>query len=96
VRLVPEKFLGENMPIFTGKTSRKGTTQLHRLSADQDQSHLHVIPPGFYRVEIVKAGENIPPKYNTETVFGVEVAIDSEEAKKGLPIGEGIPFDLKY
>jgi len=35
------------------------------------------VPLGFYRVEVSKAGENIPAKYNTDTTFGQEVAPDA-------------------
>jgi hypothetical protein len=48
------------------------------------------VAPGLYRVEITKDGEDIPAKYNTDTVFGQEVAMDA----KGIQ--EGIRFELKY
>ena len=47
-------------------------------------------PPGWYRVEITKAGENIPAKYNTHTTLGQEIALDA------AGIREGIKFSLQY
>ena len=41
------------------------------------------VPPGFYRVEITKAGEQIPAKYNTATTLGGEVP-QMEDKKKWL------------
>ena len=35
------------------------------------------VPPGFYRVQVTKSGENIPAKYNRETTLGHEVARDA-------------------
>ena len=37
---------------------------------------------GFYRVEITKAGENIPAKYNTATVLGQEIAPGDREVRE--------------
>ena len=48
------------------------------------------VAPGFYRVEITKAGEDIPAKYNTGNGSWTRIAIDA----KGIQ--EGIKFDLKY
>ena len=48
------------------------------------------LSPGFYRVQVTKAGEKIPAKYNQKTIFGQEVAIDAEGVRNG------INFDLDY
>jgi hypothetical protein len=45
------------------------------------------VAQGFYRVEITKAGENIPAKYNTATILGGVVPEGDE--------GEWI-FNLEY
>jgi hypothetical protein len=34
-----------------------------------------------YRVEITKAGETIPAKYNTASTLGAEVFLDVKEAR---------------
>ncbi len=85
VKFVPEKFLGKNLKVATGKTDANGVAMI----AAQEPGPPGVAP-GFYRIEITKAGEDIPTKYNKETVFGQEVAMDA----KGIQ--EGITLDLKY
>jgi len=76
VKFIPEKFLGENMPIATGKTDGNGMARIS-IPVSGEQYDPPGVPPGFYRVEITKSGEAVPSKYNTETVLGQEVAIDS-------------------
>ncbi len=88
VRFVPEKFLGDNIPTAVGKTDRNGTAALSMPTNGPNDPP--GVAPGFYRVEITKAGANIPAKYNTSTVFGQEVALDA----KG--IAEGIKFNVEY
>jgi hypothetical protein len=91
VKFVPEKFLGDNLKVATGKTDAHGMAMLSIPATSGDGPRLPPgVAPGFYRVEITKVGEDIPAKYNTETVFGQEVAIDA----KGIQ--QGIKFDLKY
>ncbi len=88
VRFVPEKFLGENMTTAQGKTSKAGMVLISIEMTDSSDSP--GVPPGLYRVEITKNGEDIPAKYNTETILGQEVALDAPG------IREGIKFNLAY
>jgi hypothetical protein len=88
VTLDPEKFLGDNLQAGTGVTSAAGRAVITVPLNDKDKRV--GIGPGFYRVRVIKSGENIPPKYNTETVLGVEVAQDVEGGK-GTRV-----FDLQY
>jgi len=75
VKFVPEKFLGSNMPVCSGTSSVDGVAILSApLQSTDDVSG---VPPGYYRVEITKSGENIPAKYNTQTIFGAEIAPDT-------------------
>jgi len=90
VKFVPEKFLGDKIPTATGKTDVNGMAMLTVPPDPAKPNFPPGVAPGLYRVEITKAGENIPAKYNTETVFGQEAA----QGAKGLQ--EGIKFDLKY
>ncbi len=85
VKFVPEKFLGDNLKIATGKTNAAGVTMITATNG-----RFPGVPPGFYRVEITKPGEKIPAKYNTQTILGQEVALDAQG------IREGIRLDLKY
>ncbi len=88
VKFVPEKFLGDNVKTATGKTDQNGMAMLSIPTHGPGDPP--GVAPGFYRVEITKAGEKIPAKYNSETIFGQEVALDA----KGIQ--EGIVFDLDY
>ena len=58
VKFVPEKFLGKNMQAATGKTDKNGIAMLSiPTSGPRDPPG---VAPGFYRVEITKAGETDP------------------------------------
>lgn len=76
VTLVPEEFLGPALKPAKGTTDSTGTAHL-KISSDPDEAGVHL---GFYRVEISRkrpdGTEAIPPRYNTETEFGTEVASD--------------------
>jgi hypothetical protein len=88
VKLVPEKFLGDKMAIVHGKTSKNGVAFLTvEGSAPGDPPG---VGPGFYRVEITKAGEEIPAKFNTETILGLDTSMDNPLILKG------VRFDLDY
>ncbi len=88
VNFVPEKFLGENVKTASGKTDKNGVAMISVPT--KDRSDPPGVAPGLYRVEVTKAGDKIPAKYNTETTLGQEVALDAEGIQKG------IRFDLKY
>jgi hypothetical protein len=88
VKFVPEKFLGENMKTATGKTDESGMCRL--VVPDDSDSQYPGIPLGYYRVEITKAGESIPAKYNKDTTLGVECSSDNQSLMRG------VRFDLKY
>jgi hypothetical protein len=88
VKLVPEKFLGKNVRTAAGKTEKNGVAMINIQPSGPRETP--GVAPGFYRVEITKAGEKIPAKYNTETIFGQEVAIDAKDVRKGIEL------DLKY
>lgn len=87
VTFVPETFLGGTLQPGSGTTSVTGDVNVSCASgADSPVPGLSL---GFYRVEITKAGENIPAKYNTETTLGAEVT-GGYEARNGLK------FELEY
>lgn len=88
VTFVPESFLGSQVQPGSGTTNRGG------MAIISGQGDVSGMSPGFYRVQITKAGEKIPPKYNTETTLGQEVAGDAEGINSGP--STGLVFDLKY
>jgi hypothetical protein len=87
VVFVPEKFLGGNLPSGEGTTIGSGYAQISGSYAAD--STVRGLPPGCYRVEITKDGENIPAKYNSETTLGAEVGV-------GFDARRGLMFDLLY
>jgi hypothetical protein len=89
VKFVPEKFLGQNMQVASGKTDKTGMVPILSVPT-KGPGDPPGVAPGFYRVEITAPGMNIPAKYNTETTLGQEVARD---AKK---IQETITFNLEF
>jgi hypothetical protein len=87
VKFVPEKFLGENMVVCVGKTNESGVAN-PSVRTSGDLYDPEGIPPGFYRVEITKPGLEIPAKYNTETVLGLEVCYETMQTP--------IRFELQF
>ena len=85
VKLVPEKFLGRAGQTATGVTLKDGTAS---LSVPVPGNTLRGVAPGWYRVEITKEGEDIPPAYNTATTLGIEIAPDNEEMGDSMPLFE--------
>jgi hypothetical protein len=90
VKFVPEKYLGDKLPVCTGTSDENGNVMLTAPVDPAKPDEPPGVPPGLYRVEVTKAGDNIPPKYNTETILGQEAA----QGAKGIQ--EGILFDLNY
>ncbi len=85
VKYVPEKFLGDGYPGGSGTTDSSGSASISIPVGERDARGM---PLGFYRVEITKAGEKIPAKYNTDTILGAEVG---PEPTKGAAV-----FKLQY
>ncbi len=83
--MVPESFLGSELETATGQTDAAGQTMPSVPVHGPDD--VAGVPPGLYRIEITKAGENIPAKYNTATTLGGEVPQMKENKWR---------FDLKY
>lgn len=88
VKLVPEKFLGSDIKEAKGTTDTLGRAVISIESTDPAMRP--GLAQGFYRIEITKAGENIPAKYNTATILGEEIAPANPEVR------EGKRCDLRY
>jgi hypothetical protein len=91
VKFVPEKFVADALTeTATGTTNQTGMAMLTIPTEPGPDAPPPGVPPGIYRVEITKSGDNIPAKYNTETTLGQEVSLDN------IDLQMGIKFLLKY
>ena len=84
--LVPETFLGNETQPAVGQTGPSGTCVPSVAASGPD--NVPGAAQGFYRVQVTKSGENIPAKYNTETILGLEVSLRGQDRQT--------VFDLKY
>lgn len=79
VKFVPEGFLGSEIQAAEGTTNQSGEVAISIPGHD---------PPGvacgLYRIEISKPDGSIPPKYNTETTLGLEVAPGAPGVRRGV------------
>ncbi len=73
VKFVPEDFLGKEFITAAGTTDKDGLAMMSIPFGPNDPKG---VAPGFYSVEITKPGEDIPAKYNTQTIYGLEIAPD--------------------
>lgn len=86
VKLVPEKFLGEEIETATGRIDELGMAKII-ISPEPETAGVRV---GLYRVLISKidAGkETVPARYNEQTELGVEIAPD-------VPASRNLVFNL--
>jgi hypothetical protein len=82
VKLVPEKFMRDMIKTAKGKTSFNGVADLNL--ENREPGDPPGVGPGFYRVEITKEGQEIPAKYNTKTILGVDTSMDNPAVYRGL------------
>jgi hypothetical protein len=79
VNFVPEKFLGSAVSPASGVTDSTGIALLNAEGGTAPG-----MQPGYYRVTISKKDsqgkETIPPRYNTQTTLGQEVAPSARSA----------------
>jgi EF hand len=87
VKLIPEKYLGDDIKAAVGKTGGSGLAVMHIPDQDlpSSQHGLIGVHYGTYKVEITHPTVKIPPKYNTQTTLGYET-------ERGNPSAD---FDLK-
>jgi hypothetical protein len=91
VTFIPEKFLGDQVKMGTGKTDKNGIAMLSVPVSGREPPGMG---PGLYRVVITKEGTKIPDKYSSEanTILGQEIARDAE----GIQNMKGIKFKLTF
>ena len=94
IKFVPDPCISDYLTQFgVGKTDANGAARIG-LPKEPGSDIPTAIPPGFYRVEITKAGENIPAQFNTATTFGQEISHDG--SLKHALAGQKMIFDMKY
>jgi hypothetical protein len=81
VRLIPEDCLRPQTPIALGRTDSRG---LAKLGIPADGDAVKGVAPGFYRVEITKAGVELPERYHMKTLLGTEISLDAEILRGGV------------
>ncbi len=74
VKLVPEKYLGDDVKVAWGTTNARGTATMDIRDEDSPQSEqgLLGVHYGTYKVEVTHPEISIPEKYNTHTTLGYE------------------------
>ncbi|MCA9232322.1 MAG: EF-hand domain-containing protein [Planctomycetales bacterium] len=79
VRLIPDPCFGGVIQPAEGKTSSSGRASMAMDSSNlpEDLQNVSAVQQGLYRVEITHASFDIPAKYNTESILGVEVSSES-------------------
>jgi hypothetical protein len=77
----PEPFMGDGFPTYRGTTDENG------MAVVDSEPMTPGLALGFYRIRITK-GDELPAKYNTETILGREIADD-------MPSPNRIVFNLK-
>jgi hypothetical protein len=71
VRLLPEAFLSDVVRPAEGVTDAVGVASM-RLAGSEEGG----IQIGIYRVEVTHFERNLPPRYNTNSILGCDVAPD--------------------
>ena len=94
VRFIPESFLGDAFRVAEGTTDKYGTANIIHAPEDRpDPEFAQGVRVGIYRVEISKerdGKQQLPAKYNTDTILGLEVAAGARRLGQGM-----VTFDLK-
>jgi hypothetical protein len=91
VRLVPESFLIPAIAPASGATDQYGQclVLIEAMDWSERERLNYGLDCGLYRVEITHPELAIPPRYNTASELGVDVALDTGRG------GESATFDLK-
>lgn len=80
VSAVPEPFLGANTIQASGDVLSDGIAflVLPRDQMPEDLKNATGVQLGFYRLEVKHPSKSIPEKYNTKTIYGIEVTPQTE------------------
>lgn len=84
VTLVPEDWMGTETKPGSGETDATGRVNItiakENLKPDEQTANLQGMRLGVYKVQVTHPSIMLPPKVNTATEYGVEVAHDDYDA----------------
>ena len=103
VQLLPEPYLGDAVKPAAGKTMADGSTNVTVEQEDLPaalktrRKRFYGVTGGTYKIKILSASQDLPPKFHSETTLGVEVALDTIKANHYLNLksNEGLNNPLR-
>lgn len=82
----PEEFLGDDIKPATATTDEHGMAMVSIETDPDDPDDVAGVAPGLYLVRITSDQVDLPPKYNTKTTLGCEMAPDSLDMETGFEV----------
>lgn len=73
----PEPFLGGDLHPAYAMTDASGSASVSLAAEHLDDPRYPGVAPGWYRVQVTASEWALPPRYNTETTLGCEIASDA-------------------
>ena len=90
VTMVPEPYLGANVKPATGVSGPTGIVRMSHAEEDLPKSAngraLPGVKGGTFKIQVTHPSRTIPPKYNSATELGDEVAYDINTTDASLPL----------
>jgi len=77
VKFIPEGFLGTDLPSAEGVTTEDGVAVISMPKEKLSDSRYPAVACGWYKITVTSAVSKIPSRYNTDTTFGCEVAMNA-------------------
>lgn len=90
VKFVPEPYLGANVKPASGETDQFGIAAIEMSAEDTPErfrkTNIRGVTGGTFKVEVTHPKKNIPPKFNTQTTLGEEVAVDTVKSSASIEL----------
>lgn len=83
VQFEPEPFLGAQVPPAVATTDEGGSASASMAEDALADPRYPGMACGWYRMRITGGNQTIPPRYNTETTLGCEVAVNAHWESDG-------------
>ena len=88
VVLEPEPFLGPNVHPARGATAPSGVGGVTLADEHLSDPKYAGVACGWYKIRVTSSDRDIPPRYNTETTLGCEVAMNAHWVHHGAVLLE--------